>query len=231
MRALLVEDEGFTREGLVLLINNVMPELEVLAVGSLADAEKALAENEFSFVFLDIELGEERTGLDYLDELKERGFETPVIVLSNQDSREMVFESIRRGAFGFLPKQTEERSTIRYAVEYVLKGGVYLPPSVRPQAGMKVPPTQPGKVPAVRQATPTDLGLTPRVFEAVYWAAQGLRNKAIARKMGNISDNSVAEYLQKAYQRLDVENRVELITMLNRRAIHLMAPAAEAPAW
>jgi two-component system, NarL family, nitrate/nitrite response regulator NarL len=226
MKALLVEDEGFTREGLVLLIRAVMPELEVQAVGSLDEAQRALEKTEFSFIFLDIELNEDRSGLDFLDDLKQDGIATPVIMLSNRDHVDTVFDAIRRGAYGFLPKQTEQRETIRHAVEVVLKGGVYLPPSIHDRSNMTRPPQRVPRTVTVRKATAEDLGLTPRVYEAVYWVAQGLKNKAIGRKMNSISDNSVAELLQRAYQKLQVANRQELMTLLNRRAMQLAPPPA-----
>lgn len=227
MKALLVEDEGFTREGLKLLISSVMPEIELTAVGTLAEAEEALRTSEFSFIFLDIELHEERSGLDFLDDLKNGDVATPVIMLSNQDEQETVFDAIRRGAYGFLPKQSEDRATIRHAIEMVLKGAVYLPPSVHTRSGMRTPPRRPPPAVTVRHTGAGELNLTPRVYEAVYWVVQGLSNKAIGRKMNNISDNSVAELLQRAYQKLNVNGRVELITMLNRRSIQLVPPASQ----
>lgn len=226
MNALLVENEGFTREALALLIHDVMPELSVMGVGSLADARRALSEASFDFIFLDIDLREERTGLDFLDELKEEDVPTRVIMLSNNDSPDVVMDSITRGAFGFLPKDTEDMVTIRHAVETVLKGGVYLPASIHSSGGGRMTSPRPRipLAPVIKRKGAHELNLTPRVYEATYWCATGLQNKGIAKRMG-ISNNSVAELLQSAYRELRVATRTELVSKLHREGVDLVPPA------
>jgi DNA-binding NarL/FixJ family response regulator len=231
MKALLVENEGFIREALVLLIRDVMPELSIKGVGSLADARQALSAASFDFVFLDIDLGEEQTGLEFLDELKEEDVSARVIMLSNNDSQDVVLDSISRGAFGFLPKATENTATIRHAVETVLKGGVYLPASVHcaPPSGMTSPRRRyPPPIVAVKRVDARQLNLSARVYEAAYWAVAGLRNKGIAKKMG-ISQNVVAEYLQNAYRELKVATRTELMSKIHGLGIELAPPEVQDP--
>jgi DNA-binding NarL/FixJ family response regulator len=223
MKALLVENEGFIRESLKLLINDVMPELSVVAVGSLTDARRALADATYDFIFLDIDLSEEQTGLDFLDELKEDDVPTRVIMLSNNDAPDVVLDSVKRGAFGFLPKATEDPTTIRFAVDTVLKGGVYLPASIHTPR-MKSPYRRPRDVPEITPKGPVELNLPPRTFEAVYWATTGLKNKGIARKMG-ISQHSVADHLQIAYREMKVTTRTELMSKLQEDKVELRPPA------
>lgn len=225
MRALLVDDEGLTREGLALLIQVVDPSVVVTAVGSCDEATAALENDHFDFIFLDVRLNGE-SGLDYLERLKDQGVTTPVIMLSNQDDRETVMEALSRGAFGFLPKQTENAAVIRQAMDLALKGGVYLPPSARGRGGMSPPSSASAasRAAQVKQVDATHLELSPRLYEAIYYVSQGLTNKGIARKMG-ISDNVVAEYVKNAFQHLNVVGRAGFMVLLNRSGWQLSAPA------
>lgn len=224
MKALIVDDEGLTREGLALLIQVVDPEVTVTPVASSEEALKAMKDDQFDFIFLDIQLYEE-SGLDFLDRLKEMDVGIPVIMLSNHDDRETVMDALARGAFGFVPKQSENAAVIRQAMELALKGGVYLPPSARGRGGMSprtsaAAATRPAQV---KEIDGMQLGLSPRLYEAVYYVSQGLTNKGIARKMG-ISDNVVAEYVKNAFQHLNVAGRAGFMVLLNRSGWQLAAP-------
>jgi DNA-binding NarL/FixJ family response regulator len=224
LKALLVEDEGLTREGLALLIQVVDPTVLVTAVASGEEARRRLRDESFDFIFLDVRLGAE-SGLALLESLKDDGIAAPVIMLSAQDDRETVMEALSAGAFGFVPKQSENPAVIRQAMELALRGGVYLPPSVRGRGGTAPPPSAAGvaRLLQIRQVASGDLGLPPRLYETVYYVSQGLTNKAIARKMG-ISDTVVAEYVRTAFQRLNVAGRPGFMVLLNRSGWQLQPP-------
>jgi len=52
--------------------------------------------------------------------------------------------------------------------------------------------------------------LSPRELEVVAFVADGLSNKAIAKKMG-ISDNTVRHHLTSVYSKLETRDRIELL--------------------
>lgn len=224
MKALLVDDEGLTREGLALLIQVVNPDVEVTSVGTSADALNCLTRDSYDFVFLDVQLDGE-SGLDLLDRLKELDVDTPVIMLSSHDGRDTIMDALARGAFGFLPKQSDNTAVIRQAMDLALRGGVYLPPSVRARRGVSPPasPAAASRPIQVAEVGPSDLKLSPRVYEALYYVSQGLTNKSIARKMG-ISDNVVAEYVRDAFQQLNVAGRAGFMVLLNKRGWQMAKP-------
>jgi DNA-binding NarL/FixJ family response regulator len=224
MKALLVDDEGLTREGLALLIQVVNPDIDVTSVHSSAEAIAAIDRTQFDFIFLDVALDGE-SGLEFLDRLKDAGITTPVIMLSNHDDRDTVMDALSRGAFGFLPKQTENPNVIRQAMELALKGGVYLPPSARGRGGNAPPSSSAAatRAPQVKQVNAADLNLSPRLYETAYHLSQGLSNKGIARQMG-ITENVAAEYVKNVFQHLNVSNRPGFMVLLNRSAWQLTPP-------
>lgn len=224
MRVLLVDDEGLTREGLSLLIQVTNPAAQVTAVGSIAEALDCVGRDEFDFIFLDIQLDGE-SGLSLLDRLKAQEISSPVIMLSSHDDRDTILDSLSRGAFGFVPKHSESAAVIRQAMDLALRGGVYLPPSVREHRGTtpRVPIGTAFRPLRVSTVGPADLQLSPRVYEALFYVSQGLTNKAIGRKM-SISEHSVAEYVKSAFLHLNVVGRQGFMVLLNRSGWQMVHP-------
>ena len=60
--------------------------------------------------------------------------------------------------------------------------------------------------------------LTPREEEYCALLAQGLQDKQIARKM-SVTPNSIRQYAQRIRRKLDVHNRVEVVTECFKKGI------------
>jgi DNA-binding NarL/FixJ family response regulator len=131
-----------------------------------------------------------------------------VLVLSVHADPSWVREAFEAGAWGYLTtiSAAEEIGT---AVREILKGLFYVSPVVT--RGM----VDAAKKPAVRRPVappPPSLVnelLTPRELDTVRLVAQGLSNKEIALHLG-VSVTTVRTHLNKAYDKLGSESRVEL---------------------
>ncbi|HVG06856.1 MAG TPA: response regulator transcription factor [Thermoanaerobaculia bacterium] len=131
-----------------------------------------------------------------------------VLVLSVHADPSWVREAFEAGAWGYLTKisAAEEIGT---AVREILKGLFYVSPVVT--RGM----VDAAKKPAVRRPVappPPSLVnelLTPRELDTVRLVGQGLSNKEIALHLG-VSVTTVRTHLNKAYDKLGSESRVEL---------------------
>jgi DNA-binding NarL/FixJ family response regulator len=240
MRVLLVDDQGLVREGLALVLDMLSPDTEVKQAATADEAKSLIKSEPFDFVFLDIDLGpssgeaqDNLAGLSLLRELKDEGITTPVIMLSGHEDRETILQAIDSGAFGFIPKSSENSSVITQAIQVILNGGVYLPPTFRSRGGLTPPPPMRNAMSPVKPTVSVtrvgaeDLALSPRLYETAYCVAQGLSNKAIGRRM-QISENSVAEYVGKIYSQLGLRGRSEFLAMLNKRGFQLAAPHTQA---
>ena len=220
MKALLVDNENLTREGVALLLNKIDPDLDVIQAASEEEMRKHLDNSQFDIIFLDINLLNESDarGLELLKELKdsdERPLVTPIIMVSNRQDRETVALAFKNGAFGFLPKLTGSVEMAAKAMRRVLDGEVYYPP---PSQTTAPPP------PKRHILTENESGLTPKVFEALYYLVQGLSNKAIAKKMDSISRNVVAEHVTSILKNFKVINRMELMAKFNQENIIVDVP-------
>ena len=100
---LIIDDEPAIRESLSIGLSECGHQIS--AVGTAADALDAAMDRErtFDVVLLDLRLPD-RHGLDVLVELREKGNETPVIVISADTEMSSTVRAMRDGAFDYVSK-------------------------------------------------------------------------------------------------------------------------------
>jgi len=85
------------------------------------DIFKQLAESEYDLIFLDYHLGE-WNGLDILQDIREKGYLIPVIMLTGQGDQEIAVQAMKSGATDYLVKSslTPESlfKTIRHTINF-----------------------------------------------------------------------------------------------------------------
>ncbi|HUO56950.1 MAG TPA: PAS domain S-box protein, partial [bacterium] len=79
-----------------------------------------MAENAHDVCLLDYRL-EGRNGLDFLKEAGEKGFTTPIILLTGLADYEVDLEAMRLGASDFLHKNKIDKATLERAIRYALE--------------------------------------------------------------------------------------------------------------
>lgn len=129
-----------------------------------------------------------------------------ILVISGDDRQEVVVESLRRGARGFLVKPGHLAEVYRAVVD-VNREGAYL----SPRAAARVI-THMGS----RVEDQLAKKLTKRELELVLLLKEGLTYKELAEKMF-VSVYTVNHHLKKIYQKLNVESKSQLISkVLNK---------------
>lgn len=122
-----------------------------------------------------------------------RGPEPPLVVMLTTFDEPAVIQAAREaGATAYLSKETNPRELARMLRSILADPGRdWLPRVLLPE-------------------------LTPREAQALAALARGLSNKAIASELG-ISPDTVKDYLENVYRKLDVRDRVSAL----RRAVEL----------
>lgn len=206
MNILLIDDHFCAREGVASLLKQVFPELQVFEAESFDEGLAIARTTPLNLVLLDVQLPG-KNGLAGLAELRQEFPNLCVTMFSGLDDRELVFESLRLGAMGFIAKSVSRQAFVE-ALRDVLSGRVYLPASVvGPQPVQESTPIIAGIKPV---SDPASLGLTPREFEVLGWLVQGMCNKEIARKLG-IEEQTVKNHLRPVFQKFAVVRRTELL--------------------
>lgn len=104
VRVLLVEDDLENRLVVTLLLESYGA--EVLAAGTVAEALDVYDGFGPDVVVTDVAL-RARTGLDFVEHLRQRGDRTPAVAMSGDDYQQ---EALARGCHAFLPKPVAARS-------------------------------------------------------------------------------------------------------------------------
>ena len=124
INVLLVEDHPMFRERLASIISK-RGDMAVCGEADNVHDAIALAEKLApNIAIVDITL-RGSNGLDFLKDLKARGIDLPVLVLSMHDEAIYAERVMRAGARGYITKY-EASSEVMAAIEQVLKGEVYL---------------------------------------------------------------------------------------------------------
>ena len=134
-----------------------------------------------------------------------------IVVLLNQPTLASVIDAFRSGARGVFSRQQPVADFLG-CVEHVRKGFIWA--AERETAFLlKAFKSMPSPHLAVANNSPP---LTMRELQVVRCVAKGKTNKAIAGELG-LSEHTVKNYLFRAFEKLGVSNRVELLLCLTVR--------------
>jgi len=168
--------------------------------------------------------------------LRARAGSTPLVILSDSDSRKEVVAAFTAGAQGYLYAGTNPQLALQ-ALSFISKGGSYFPPNgqashrrsgkiASPMKGVHplgsgVPAVDKGRVaPAVNTAAniganpPAD-GLTERQKAVLELLGRGESNKAIARRL-NIREGTVKVHVRQIMRRMGAANRTQVALAASR---------------
>jgi DNA-binding NarL/FixJ family response regulator len=207
IRVAIVEDDRRTREALELLIDGTPGFSCVESFGSVEAALRQDHGDTVDVVLLDIELpgtpGSEGARL-----LGERHPEATILMLTVFADADLVFQSIRNGASGYLLKKTAPDRLLA-AIREAHAGGAPMSPEIARRV-----------LQLCRQAPPPPSAhdLTPQEVRVLALIAEGHGYQAAAEQLG-ISLNTVRDHVRSIYHRLHVHTRSEAVSKAYRRGI------------
>jgi DNA-binding NarL/FixJ family response regulator len=200
IRVSIVEDDPKTREGFVKILRHA-PEIVCLgAFASVKEAEREIPKIMPDVVLMDINLGS-GSGIDCVAALKRLHPKLQFLMLTTYDDSEMIFNSLRAGASGYLLKRTAATELLAAIME-VHEGGSPM--------SMQIARKVVSHFHQIRKpASDVDL-LTGREQGILALLAKGLPYKQIADQLG-ISPSTVHGHLHKIYGKLHVQSRTEAV--------------------
>lgn len=192
---LVVDDHAVVRMGVVQLLRQLQPGLEVSEASQLAAAEAALAARpDVSLVVLDVFLPDvsAATPLAGLRRLRQHHPLLAVALLSAETDPDLAGQALREGAAGWLPKSAEPR-VLASALSLVLQGGCYVPPFLLQRDRFAPAET-----------------LSGRQLEVLAQLVDGRANKEIARAL-ELAESTVKTHLAAIFRVLKVRNRTQAV--------------------
>lgn len=110
MRILIVDDEESIRFTFKSFLSG--EEHEVLTAKDYTSAIEVISSADLDLILADVILGG-HTGIDILHEVKNRGMQCPVIIITGEPNIETATDAVRLGAFDYMPKPVRKETLLR----------------------------------------------------------------------------------------------------------------------
>lgn len=204
IRLLIVDDHPVVRDGLVSILHEGEPDLEV--VGEAGDGKAAVAAWRTlrpTVTIMDLQLPGQ-TGVEAIKAIRREDPDARVLVLTTFDGDADIQRALEAGARGYLLKSVR-RAILIEAVRAVAAGQRYLPPATAARL-----------VEAMESER-----LTTRELDVLKLLAQGERNREIAEALG-LAEPTVKIHVNNLLRKLQAKDRTEAtVIALKRGLIHL----------
>lgn len=219
IKVLLVDDEALLTESLEIILS-MEQELSVAARASNGKEACAILENtEVNLILLDLNMPQ-MGGLDFISFVKEHYPKIKILVLTTFYDERNVSEALKRGADGYLLKDSG-KETIINGIKNVAQGQGILDGKVMNRLSemmlhnsmeSKEQKEKADKQEKIKEDKRLEL-LTKREREILSMVAEGYTNRQIAELLF-ISEGTVKNYISSIYDKLDVHDRTKLALMV-----------------
>ena len=199
MRALVVDDHEFTREGIIRILTDNFNIAKLARAGSYEDAMEQIRNNKWDIILLDINLPG-KNGLEILRSIREIESKVPVLVLSMVPVSQYARRVLQAGASGYLTKSEPAEELVK-AVRTVTRGLKYFSPEVQQE------------IPDIIDEAldkPKFHNLSDREFEVLRGLAEGKSSKEIAGEY-KVSTNTINSYRKRVLLKLHVKSNIDLV--------------------
>lgn len=202
INVVLVEDHRMFREWLGHMISSAGNLKIAGETDNIADALELIEKVHPDIVIVDLTL-RGSSGLELIKNLKARGVDVPVLVLSMHDEELYAERALRAGAKGYVCK-SEASATVAAAIRKVLKGEVYLNEKMTAKILGAIGRTSP-------RASSGMESLADRELEVFQLIGKGYNIPKIAEQL-RLGETTVGTYRARIKEKLQVKTSAELYT-------------------
>jgi DNA-binding NarL/FixJ family response regulator len=199
VRALVVDDHEFTREGVGHILTDNFEITKLALAGTYEDAMEQIKNNKWDIIVLDINL-QGKGGLEILSSIRSIESKVPVLVLSMVPVSQYARRVLQAGASGYLTKSEPGEELIK-AVRTVTRGMKYFSPEVQQELPDLIDETI---------EKPKHHDLSDREFEVLRGLAEGKSSKEIAGEY-KVSINTINSYRKRVLAKLHAKSNIELV--------------------
>jgi DNA-binding NarL/FixJ family response regulator len=199
MRALVVDDHEFTREGIIHILTDNFDITKLARAGNYEDAMEQIQNNKWDIIILDINLPG-KGGLEILSSIRAIESKVPVLILSMVPVSQYARRILQAGASGYLTKAEPGEELIK-AVRTITRGLKYFSPEVQQELPDIIDETI---------SKPKHHNLTDREYEVLRRLAEGKSSKEIAGEY-KVSLNTINSYRKRILTKLNARSNIELV--------------------
>jgi DNA-binding NarL/FixJ family response regulator len=201
IRVLIVEDHPFFRSGLAQWLNQQEGVTCFGEAESVVEARKAVEETPHDVILMDLRLGDGE-GLELITEVIRKHPHSRIIALSQFDEDTYAHRALKAGARGYLMK-SEATEAVLTAIETVMKGGIYLSPSMSAKLLQNIFPDPASQTPDLAKLTDREL----QVFQLL---GSGLSTIQISKHL-KLSPKTIETYREHLKNKLGLADAAALL--------------------
>ncbi len=199
---LLADDHSIVRQGMEIVISDIVPEAKIYQTSSLHQVIELVESKGIEMAVIDAHFPDGNS-LHILPQMKAVNPNLKILIFTGLEEDLHALKFIKAGANGYLSKLSEE-DEIRDALTAFIERGEYFSPLVRNLLVQFV--YNPNLISPLSQ-------LTKREMEIAEMYADGYGNLEIANTL-NIKQNTVSTIKKNIFEKLEIENLVELIDLV-----------------
>lgn len=197
MKILIADDHPLFRDAFKGILHQLHEDAEIKEMATFSELMSLTSPQQFNFdmVFIDLAMpkGNPYETISHLNKLNSK---TPIIVVSGEESQEVVKNAIASGAIGFLPKSLDTDSLISN-LKHVLSGAMAM--------------VSPAVVQDTDEKTLVD-DLTARQIDVLKLMCEGNTNKMIARSL-DLTEGTVKLHVRAILKTLGATNRTQAVAI------------------
>lgn len=217
---LIIEDHALLRYGMKSMIERIAPQYQVQEASSYAGAIMKISGIKFDIILIDIDLGEENSGIDILHYLQSNEIACRRIMISGHEDSKTIRTCLALGASGYIIKSVHFEHIFKHAIDCTLKGSVYLPPLLGREHKINI--NQSFRTSNIA----SQIKLSSHQSEVLHYLFQGMTNKAIAKRMRTTESTVQKQYVSDLLRVFGVKRRPELMIEISRRGLEIRPPAS-----
>ncbi len=193
---LIADDHEIIRRGVKTIIESFRGEYNFIEASTCVDVMKVMSDRQVHYAVLDMFLADGNI-FPSIQQLSESNSQTGILIYSMNAETIYGKRLLGKGVRGFVSKQ-DDVVELENALRTLLKGEIYLSAKQKERLFNTKALT----------ANPID-SLSDRELEVVEYVSAGMGTKEIANKM-NLDITTVSTYRRRAFEKLNVQNAIEL---------------------
>ena len=199
---LLADDHSLIRQGVVFIIEEMELDCEIYQASNLHQTLEFINKFPIDIAIIDANFPDGNS-LNVLPEIKKISPDTKILIFTGIDEGPQSLKYLTAGANGFLSKMNDEEE-IKDAILKMVNSGAYISPI-----------TQALLIDSIRNPAVSNplLLLTERELQIAKMYAEGQGNLEIANSL-DIKQNTVSTLKKRIFDKLEIENIVELIELI-----------------
>ena len=199
-KVVIADDHPLFRTALKQAVTECMPDAGILEASSFSDLLTVIDKSpELEIIFLDLHMPG-NNGFAGLTQLQNNHPDIIVIMVSSDETAQIMQKSINFGAAAFIPKSVD-LSTIAEAINTVLNGESWLPENMPTSIDNN-------QIQAHKKLAQQLAQLTPQQYTVLKLVADGQLNKQIGYSL-NIKENTVKKHVSAILLHLGINNRTQ----------------------